>query len=414
MAVSIRVVPKRAGTFPAHFLFLKPVDEIAKIDEMPTDFARRGAGWHTQIDRLARYPGRGDTMIELPYGIPTDEEIQRERERRRKNVTEPAPEGEMARCVPASAERLLTLAVERREAILESLRRGEQGVPVRDTRTFARFLRGELTGCFPLPNLERLWNAAHALGLPEVPPWPGEADDSPSAVERLGVLIEWLRKQQTASGEQTPPGDGDAALAVFLTANPTASEDEAAAAAQWTLDRLRKSDVWREHRNNRLRDFYQEHPDAKHTDAAEFMGVARATLSGMSAYQEEEDRRKRNKPPAPARKRGNLSEDRIRQLKATGPRPNDPRRDALHAENYTADGGGLRDLYAFRELLQNLFNGINETDEEYRKIVKRLGSEQIEQLRMYLRENADREEPESFRLIAEQWLDHWRDNYSRP
>lgn len=294
------------------------------------------------------------------------------------------------------------LAEERRDAILASIQRHEQGVSVRDSRTFARFLRGEMPShYFPLPNLERLWNAAYVLGLPNVPPWAGEPDDSPAALERLGSLIGWLRsKRQSASA-----GEGDADLDAFLKANPAASEDEAAAAVKFSVDRLRKSDAWQEHRNSRLRQFYQDNPRVKHEDAAAFLGIGRSTLSGMSAYKEEVARRDQSEPPSLAMKRGNISEKQLARLEAGKPLVNDPKRDALHAAHYTEGGGAASDLNAFRSLLLNLFDGMNETDAEYRRIVNKIGAESLEQLRTFLKKKANPNSPEIVRALAENFLD---------
>lgn len=344
-----------------------------------------------------------------PLCGPYEDDLERVRRRLAEDAEKPA-----GHPVPSSAEALLTLAEERRDAIVESLRRGQQGVSVRDNKTFARFFRGEIPGCFPLPNLERLWNAAYALGLPDVPPWAGEPDDSPSALERLGVLIGWLRSKQQPSPAvvspavlegQLPANEAGADLAVFLKANPSASEDEAAAAMEWSLDRLRKSDVWQEHRNDCLRGFYRDNPGAKHEDAAAFLEIGRSTLSGMSAYKEEVARRDQSKPPSPAMKRGNISERQLARLEAGKPRVNDPKRDALHAAHYTEDGGAASDPDAFRSLLLNVFDGVNETAGEYRRILNRLNTERLEQLKTFLKGKADPNSLDSVRMFAENFLD---------
>lgn len=153
-------------------------------------------------------------------------------------------EQKQKRLIPASSEELLALAEERRDAILASIQRHERGVSVRDNQTFARFLRGVMPGYFPLPNLERLWNAAYVLGLPEVPPWAGEPDDSPSALERLGVLIGWLRAL-SASAAPAESQTLDDAVRKFLAGNPGASIRRARDALGASQGAIHKTDAWR-------------------------------------------------------------------------------------------------------------------------------------------------------------------------
>jgi hypothetical protein len=189
------------------------------------------------------------------------------------------------------------------------LRQTQQGVSVRENNTFARFLRGEMPSYyFPLPNLEPLWNAAYALELPEVPPWPGEPDDSPSALEHLSVLIGWLRSKQhpapaTAAPASTPTEEGGA-LASYLSSHPDATEDETLDAVNaallagikaWSLDKLRKYPLWKAHVNQRIGTFMDANPDATVKQIADAVGYSPSTVHGSDAYRQRRPAREERK-----------------------------------------------------------------------------------------------------------------------
>jgi hypothetical protein len=103
--------------------------------------------------------------------------------------------------VANSVEVLLAFAESRRNAIVQYLQSGQRGIGVQAIKAIASFHRGETPHGFPPPRLEWLWNSARALGLPNVPPWPGEPADCPSALDRLDILIVWLRQQAAAASQ---------------------------------------------------------------------------------------------------------------------------------------------------------------------------------------------------------------------
>jgi hypothetical protein len=75
-------------------------------------------------------------------------------------------------------------------------------------------VKREFGDAYPLPTLEPLWIAAHALNLGGVPPWPGEPQNGPEAFQALDALADWCRQHSagqpvkppaTPTPPQTPP-----------------------------------------------------------------------------------------------------------------------------------------------------------------------------------------------------------------
>lgn len=224
---------------------------------------------------------------------------------------------------------------------------------------------------------------------------------------------------------------GDTALIEYLAQHPDATDDDALKAVnaalpggvkRWSLDRLRKNDRWKKHKNDRLMEFYYAHPRATIEEAAEFMGEAPSTVSKMPAHKEKMARRERGLPPK-LRERPMTEKraDNLDKMPITTPSqlPSDPVRDAMHAKNYTEDGGPLGSPEGLKSCLLNYYDREDHEGSRYRDIVLRLKKKDLTQLLNRLKSQEgwifqDAEKAsENLKTLAESWLDDWEDKRPR-
>jgi hypothetical protein len=102
-------------------------------------------------------------------------------------------------------EKILSRCEAIQEQQAKSAREAARGVRTDAPEDFAAFLRGERGDAYPLPTLEPLWMAAYALKLGNVPPWRGEPQSGPEAIEALNALADWCRRQISGpTGDRSP------------------------------------------------------------------------------------------------------------------------------------------------------------------------------------------------------------------
>lgn len=121
--------------------------------------------------------------------IPTDEQIEREHARRRRLASSPP----FRNPLPATVAELLAECEKHRAPLVAAMRDGN--------------LAGPLTG-FPkalfIPPFERLWQAATALDMPDVPPFPGKPVTALECVAALDTLRVWCQSKQQRPTSASP------------------------------------------------------------------------------------------------------------------------------------------------------------------------------------------------------------------
>ena len=210
--------------------------------------------------------------------------------------------------------------------------------------------------------------------------------------------------------------EGSVALAEYLAKHADATEDDAlqamnaalpAGAKPWSLDRLRKNKVWREHVERRIGNYMDENPDASLTRIGKNVGYAKSTVSQSQAYQARKEKKKASKPPPKDPQVRNLTEKQLPCLESGKPLPRELKPDALQAVN-PPDGNVFVDPNAFRTMLCSVF----EDDAGYRQKVNQLTQQDLTGLQQYVKDNCAPDNTELLRSIVEQWLEQWLENRS--
>jgi len=143
-------------------------------------------------------------FVELPCVIPTDEEIERERQRR-KEADRRRGAAPPLNPLPSTIPALLAECEKHRGRIVKAMRDGLRFLPYTDAN-FVAIIKGKAHG-FPLPSFGRLFDAAVALDLGDAPALSGEPRTGRDAVAVLDVVIAWCRAKQ----ELSPPAGSELA-----------------------------------------------------------------------------------------------------------------------------------------------------------------------------------------------------------
>lgn len=154
-------------------------------------------------------------MLEPPFRIPDDAEIERERERRQQSTGVPS-----LHPPPTTVATLLAECEEHRRRIVDAIREGQRFYPGTNAH-YAAIVKGEKTGFLP-PSFGRLFDAALALDLGNAPAFPGEPQTGRDAIASLDALTAWCQsKQQPASADskqklKQPPDDAIKCYRLFF------------------------------------------------------------------------------------------------------------------------------------------------------------------------------------------------------
>lgn len=111
---------------------------------------------------------------------------------------------------PSTPTALLAECERHRGRIVDAMREGQTRFYPGTDANFLAALKGKISG-FVFPPLGRLFDAAVALDLGDVPPLPCEPRTGRDAVALLDALIDWCRtKQETPAADTKPIALGDA------------------------------------------------------------------------------------------------------------------------------------------------------------------------------------------------------------
>jgi hypothetical protein len=118
-------------------------------------------------------------------------------------------------------DKILSCCEAVREQLAEFARTGARGIRM-DTLFISMGVASGQDRVYSLPTLEPIWNAAHALNLGDVPPWPGEPQTGPEAFKLLEAMAKWCRlriAERACDPARTPPPPEDGPRVVLRGRN---------------------------------------------------------------------------------------------------------------------------------------------------------------------------------------------------
>lgn len=189
-------------------------------------------------------------MIEPWHSIPSDEEIEAERQRRERQAANAKPHNVLPPTVAALKERCEM----ERSRVLDAMRGGAVFLP-HSVDSFVAIVTGSASETL-LPDFERLLDSAAVLGLDEALTVPSIPTTAREAIALLDTLIQWTTKQELARHspptKQTPTvEEREEAVGEYLHAHPSAKIKEVANAIGVSVGTVQKAQAWQSEMSRR-------------------------------------------------------------------------------------------------------------------------------------------------------------------
>src|SRR5579871_2546570 len=254
----------------------------------------------------------------------------------------------------------------------------------------------------------------------ERPVWYGAHEALIELESIYNQLFSSFASEETGAGSdqaESRQPQGNSILDEHLSKHPDATEDDALTAVNealpmgakpWTLDRLRKKPVWKEHKENRIRDYLTNNPDATVAQTAANVGYAESTVHGSDAWKAHMAAKGKTIPQvAPKAKEVPMTDNRAAVQEYRAAEAHQRGKKYTEEVDIFASPDQLREI-----LLKRYEQGDSSEATKHRNKLKRLDPKACTELYNQLKEQLgmiDRPRDELIELAgasAEQWLDN--------